>query len=188
MKYRNLSKKRKNKNVKRRKTRKTYRKKYKKFIGGNPPINIESGDPGLTIDCFNDVTDLTTYLEGLNYDTDKPSYVYVTIGSKPPGTQIEGEDTTNSEYQVIPGFFDYYEGKACIIMLDMFNKTSEDDNPFIEQSELIKSRYRGIKRNNPIFSLHIIMCNLHLTNDSRTVSTIPADIETERYMRESFIN
>lgn len=183
MKYRNLSKKR-NKIIKRRKTRKLSKKSYKKLskkynkksnkilIGGNPPSIIESGIPNLKIEYFTDISDLTNYLEETNYDsTDKPTCVYVTIGSKrPPLSSKQPDDTVNSGYQIIPGFFDEYEGKIFIIMLDIFEKLNPvepgepERNDFEEQVNTIKKRFTKYSLNN--CSVHIIMCNLRFHPDA----------------------
>ena len=132
------------------------------------PINIPNDLEGLTIEYCKDIDKLTKYLTGLEKLSEEytPEYVYVTIGSKRPPEPLTSDDTTNSEYQVIPGFFDTYDKNAFIIMLDSFRKEEADDiSEYTNQTDIIKSRYVSIKSQNPRFSLRIIMCNFNLTFD-----------------------
>jgi hypothetical protein len=193
MKYKYLSKKRisKNKNIKKRKTRKLHNKKItinrkNKYVGGEPasPISIDSGNENFKIEYFTDISDLSKYLDERGKE-DKPTYVYLSIGSKTPQI-IQRDDTTNSKYQAIPGFFDEYEGNVFILMLDIFyietNPEYPRKNEFEEQAAVLKRRFQEIYSYNKNISIHLIMCNFRFEFDS--VNLISRE---DREQRQRFI-
>lgn len=153
-------------------SKKSYKKKNKILFGGNPPSEIETGNPKWKIEYYPDISDLISYLKETPYESERPSCVYVTIGSKSPSSSLP-DDTKNSQYQIIPGFFDDYNGKLFIIMLDMFYKSEPGEqrkNDFEVQGEIIKKRLSELSIN-PNLSVHLIMCNLHLAPYIRDIST-----------------